>query len=318
MRKELIDWPLVTIGIVTYNQEKLLPITMNSVLTQGYPNVEIIISDDCSKDNTWQVIQSYKDPRIIATQNSKNLYQYANRNLIINKAKGKYIIFVDGDDILHQDGIEHHVRLLEEFPECGFTTWHFFRNNLVYPLVLSSHQFIYSEYFKKSFASIALAKNVFRVDTFKKIGGFPLNYITSDELARLNLAMEAPVLVTYHDPMWWRVTEGQQSSRMKIVNKTKEGWKQTLEVLGNSKCPLNEKEKEIVIHKIQYLSWRQVIKHFFMFKWKDAYEIYSSLNLKLKYFKKPNLTENIRNPFEGFTINNPMVMDYKKNPLSSN
>ena len=102
------DKPLVTICMMTYNQEKYVRDSVNSVLAQTYDNIEIIISDDCSTDKTWRIIvseiESYKQnggihSEIHIHRNGKNLGVAKNFESLVSLAHGDIIICQAGDDI---------------------------------------------------------------------------------------------------------------------------------------------------------------------------------------------------------------------------
>lgn len=99
--------PKISIIIPIYNAAKYLPACLNSVVNQTYQNLEIILVDDGSTDNSYQIAKSYakKDPRIklIHQENAK---QSAARNHGIKLATGKYISFIDDDDEITEDFIE--------------------------------------------------------------------------------------------------------------------------------------------------------------------------------------------------------------------
>lgn len=99
----------LTIGIPVHNVDKeFLCACLDSVLKNKNDNVEIIIVDDCSTDQSPQVCAEYaeRDPRIRIITHKKNLGVSAARNRIIDEAQGEWITFVDGDDILSDDAIE--------------------------------------------------------------------------------------------------------------------------------------------------------------------------------------------------------------------
>jgi len=90
--------------LVTYNQEKYVESALLSLLNQDYENLEIIVSDDCSSDSTWnilnQVVKSYHGPKIvILNRNTMNVGLTANRINAFNLSRGKLIFFADGDDV---------------------------------------------------------------------------------------------------------------------------------------------------------------------------------------------------------------------------
>lgn len=117
---------LVTVCITTYNRSNLLPSTLDSVLEQTYKDLEIIIVDDCSNDNTEEVVNKYKqaDSRIRYIKHNTNKGLAAARNTAIFNAKGKYFTFCDDDDVWKENFVEELVKLAETYNEkfcfcCG-------------------------------------------------------------------------------------------------------------------------------------------------------------------------------------------------------
>jgi glycosyltransferase involved in cell wall biosynthesis len=91
----------ISVIISTYNRSEYLKIAIESVLNQTYKNVEIIIIDDCSSDNTKEIAQEYqqKSKKIIYYRNKKNLGCGLSRKYALeNIATGEYIVFLDDDD----------------------------------------------------------------------------------------------------------------------------------------------------------------------------------------------------------------------------
>lgn len=96
--------PRVSVGLLSYNQERFIEESINSILSQDYPYLDIVISDDKSSDRTFDIIETiisrYKGPhQIILNQNDKNLGIGGNRSAVINLAKTDLIVSADGDDI---------------------------------------------------------------------------------------------------------------------------------------------------------------------------------------------------------------------------
>lgn len=110
--------PLVSIVVITYNSAKYVMETLESALSQTYRNVEIIISDDCSTDNTYDICKHYIDNknikqgrvRCILTKTHSNGGICANYNNGLRHARGEWIKYIAGDDILEPDCIEEFVR----------------------------------------------------------------------------------------------------------------------------------------------------------------------------------------------------------------
>lgn len=109
----------VSIIIPTFNRESLIKRAINSVFLQDYPDIEIIVIDDGSTDNTFQIIKEYNDNRIIYLKNPYNLGASKSRNIGINLAKGKYISFLDSDDEWLPGKLSAELKLLDENPDCA-------------------------------------------------------------------------------------------------------------------------------------------------------------------------------------------------------
>ena len=96
----------ISVIIPVYNKEKYVTRTIESVLNQTYKNLEIIIINDASTDNSKEICESFKDDRIIMINNPKNLGAGATRNLGLSKVTGDFISFVDADDYICEDYYE--------------------------------------------------------------------------------------------------------------------------------------------------------------------------------------------------------------------
>ena len=108
--------PLVSVCIPAYNSAVYLKRTMESVLCQTYRNIELVVVDDCSKDNTLEVAEALKDPRIRIVKNEKNLGMTGNWNKCLAEAKGDYIKLICADDILYEDSIKKELGVLLAHP----------------------------------------------------------------------------------------------------------------------------------------------------------------------------------------------------------
>jgi glycosyltransferase involved in cell wall biosynthesis len=101
MSGEIKQLPLVSIVMATYNGAKFLEAQMDSLLAQTYPNIEIVAVDDCSKDNTFEILERYaaKHSHIRVFRNASNLGYTRNFEKAVSLAIGEYISFSDQDDI---------------------------------------------------------------------------------------------------------------------------------------------------------------------------------------------------------------------------
>ena len=104
----------VSIITPTYNSERFIAETIVSVQAQTYQDWEMIIVDDCSTDKTAEIVASFqeKDSRIKYFYNSTNKGSALSRNLALQKAKGKWIAFLDSDDIWHPEKLEKQIEFM--------------------------------------------------------------------------------------------------------------------------------------------------------------------------------------------------------------
>ena len=115
MEKIFID-DLLSIIIPVYNAEKYIVETLNSIYNQTYKNFEIILVDDCSSDNSAEIIaeQMRAHPEIVYYLQEKNMGAAVARNTALSLAKGRFVAFLDSDDVWKPEKIEKQLKLLAE------------------------------------------------------------------------------------------------------------------------------------------------------------------------------------------------------------
>jgi GT2 family glycosyltransferase len=93
--------PLVSICITSYNYGRFIVDAVESALKQTYPRLEVVISDNCSTDETMEILNRYRsDDRVRIYQNAENVGMVRNHNLAISQARGEYIVVLSADDVL--------------------------------------------------------------------------------------------------------------------------------------------------------------------------------------------------------------------------
>lgn len=116
----LKDERLISIITPVYNSGKYIGDTIKSVLAQTYSNWEMLIADDCSKDNTEQVVKQFNDPRIKYFKLKSNSGAAVARNEALEKAQGKIIAFLDADDMWKPEKLEKQLKFMLD-NNYGFT-----------------------------------------------------------------------------------------------------------------------------------------------------------------------------------------------------
>ncbi len=123
---------MISIIVPVYNAEKFIRETIQSVLDQTYTDFELLLVDDCSRDKSAEVIESFEDARVILLRQEQNAGAYAARNRGLKEAKGRYIAFLDSDDCWEPCKLEHEMAFMErESAGFVFTGYEFADENCV-------------------------------------------------------------------------------------------------------------------------------------------------------------------------------------------
>jgi len=116
--------PKVTIAIPTYNRSNFIAESITSAINQTFTDIEILIVDNNSSDNTKNVVKSFNDKRISYIKNDINIGMISNWNKCIEKSKAKYLMILGDDDILLPNFIEESLKIFSKHKNLGFTFSH--------------------------------------------------------------------------------------------------------------------------------------------------------------------------------------------------
>lgn len=171
--------PYVSIIIATFNREKLLREAIHSVFAQTYQNFELIIIDDGSTDNTSSMIKEFTDSRL-HYQHLPNQGRSKARNVGLSLAKGKYITFLDSDDLYHPEKLALQTAYLDAHPETGMIYTSAYCIDETGNLLKHQYEAIYSGNIYKSIAffvpvTITLPTVMVRREVIDKAGNFDEN-----------------------------------------------------------------------------------------------------------------------------------------------
>lgn len=121
--KEVLNNKIVSIIIPVYNAEKYIGETLDSVIAQDYPYKEIVIVDDCSTDGSFAIISRYikKGYNVKYYRMEKNSGVALARNKAIEIASGRYIAFIDSDDVWEKEKLTVQLKLFEQYSNIPFT-----------------------------------------------------------------------------------------------------------------------------------------------------------------------------------------------------
>jgi len=168
---------LVSIITPSYNSSRFIEECVGSVLSQTYDNWEMLIVDDYSADNSLQILKKYNDKRIQLIELDKNVGASESRNVAIRKAKGKYIAFLDSDDLWEPQKLEKQISFMEtEDIAFSFSTYQPISDDesKLYSIIHASKIVTYSSYLKKTIIGCLTV-----VIDREKTGGFEMPNIRS-------------------------------------------------------------------------------------------------------------------------------------------
>ena len=258
--------PLVSVLMTAFNSEKYIEEAIESVLASNYSNFELIVVDDFSKDNTSAIARTcaMKDERVKLFYNEKNLGDYPNRNKAASLAKGKYIKYLDSDDIMYPHCLDVMVRSMEMFPEAGFGLSSMPDPCKPYPVLLNAREAYLENFNGYGHFLRAPGSGILKLEAFNKVGGFSGERMIGDADLWYKMAMYYPLVKMSTFLYWDRQHENQerQSSYAKQYPKLQ---KMVLDrYFNHPDCPLTAKEKiEILKNKR-----KQKIKGFILSKLK--------------------------------------------------
>jgi glycosyltransferase involved in cell wall biosynthesis len=234
-------------------------------LASSYENFELIIVDDCSSDKTVEIAKQYaqRDARIKVHINDQNLGDYKNRNKAASLATGKYLKYLDSDDLIYKHGLSVMVESMEQFPEAavGISSPRI-QDTQFYPFVLSPLEIYTKHFFDYYLLDMGPSGLIFNTHLFRAIGCFSgKNYVGDSELL-LKITAAYPCVLVNPSLTYWRIHEEQE-----IVKERKDLTIPVLrydilhEALSSATCPLPpETSKKLIRYHKQHII-RSLVKH---------------------------------------------------------
>ncbi len=258
--------------MTAYNREKYISEAIESVLASTYINFELIVVDDCSKDNTVEIAQIFaeKDKRIKVYVNEKKLDQFPNRNHASGYANGKYIMYVDSDDILKPDAIEYIINQFSEYPEARFATI-YQQDDIKKPVMLSSKESIHKHFFIQHFLDNGPGGSIIETGYFNSIGKFPIGYGTAGDMYyNLKAASNASIILLPYVYLYYRRHDGQEihDDYPYLYN----NYLYMKDILLLPELPITTKERKkllhqnqrrFLVHSLVYLKNTRSLRNFF-------------------------------------------------------
>ena len=274
--------------MTSYNRERYIEESIKSVLDSTFQNFEFIILDDASTDNTWNLILEYAkfDHRIKAFQNDQNLGDYLNRNMAASYAKGKYIKYVDSDDLISKDALALLVKQMEENPSAAFglsadQAW-IERNKIK---LLSPSDLFNIFIFEGKLIGSSPTGSIIRRDIFEIVGGFSGKQFIGDTELWLRLASQYNAIVFDKSLYYWREHEDQQMHLEKNNQSIRyERFKLLQSFIQNFESSEADCVKKIATRNMKNIIARNILFNFLILNVKTALKDKSGYGLNFSDF----------------------------------
>jgi glycosyltransferase involved in cell wall biosynthesis len=255
--------PLISVLMTAYNREKYIAEAIESVLASSFKDFELIIVDDGSKDRTVEIARRYTlDPRVRVHVNEKNLGDYPNRNRAASLAQGRYLKYVDSDDVVYPHCLETMVRMMERFPDSGLGLAAFAQDPArPFPIRLSPREAYFRHYFRTSVFDPGPLAAIIRKDAFEAVGGFTGKRMVGDfELWHI-VAARYPVVMMPYGLVWYRKHAEQEMQDYRTDPQFAfTALAIACEQLRKPECPLSAEERLVALRQMRRRLARLVLR----------------------------------------------------------
>ncbi len=273
-----MNLPKVSVLMTTYNRSKLTASAIESVLASDFSDFELIISDDGSSDDTYDICKSYAaaDSRVKVYSNSENLGDYPNRNKVASYASGKYLKYVDSDDYIYPWALGCMVSMMECFPDAGWGLCSMEPNHSrIFPFQLESKEIFRYHYFGSGIFQRAPLSSIIRREVFESVGGFRSLRMVGDFDMWHRLSLSYPLVLMPQGMVWYRKHLDQEMTSYRAYLPEYE--KILLEHLLSPKCPLDKQEVHLIIFSQKKKLLRQLLSNFLSLRWRECITSYRML-----------------------------------------
>jgi glycosyltransferase involved in cell wall biosynthesis len=242
---EYMENPYVSILMTSYNRAAFIGNAIESALGSSFANFELIVCDDNSSDDTVEIAKAYAklDNRIKVFVNEKNLGDYPNRNKAASYAKGKYIKYLDADDMLYYFGLDVAVKFTESFPEAGFGLGAYPDDNNPFPILVTPRDIYLEHFYKYSHFDRSAASGLIKLDVFNAVGGFSGKRMIGDYEFWFKIARYYS-MVKYPIDTYWNRLHNEQESKTIYAKQNYPRLREEIksQALSHPDCPLTSED----------------------------------------------------------------------------
>ena len=252
----MVDGPLVTICIPTYNRAGMIGKAIESALGQTYRNIEVIVVDNASDDNTAVVVASYSDKGLTYVKNERNLGLFGNFNRCIEVATGDYLHILHSDDYIDPSFTASCIAFFMAHPSVVMTSTRarIVSSGIESDIPCSDTDFVLNapEGFRHLLAArsfIACPSVMIRRDVYREVGPYPLEYpYSSDYYQYLKIARVHDIGFVKGACVYYK--QGEHSESFRFLFSSPQGYLDMLRIFIQLK---NELGKELDLYSVELL-----------------------------------------------------------------
>jgi len=238
--------PIVSVLVTSYNRERFIGASIESVLGQTFGDFELLVTDNCSTDGTLGVARGDErlDRRVRVVVNERNLGQFGNRNRAAELARAPLLKYHDSDDVMYPHCLAAMVAPMQAYPEAGIglSTGHYWYGGPC-PMLLTPRLAYQREFLGSGLFNAGPGGAIFRAEAFRALGGWIDRGAPSDYLFWLHACARTPVVLLPADLFWYRVHAGQEFQSAGVARQYAETIRDTWAALDDAACPLDAQER---------------------------------------------------------------------------
>ncbi len=256
--------PTVSVLMTVFNRVSFLSDAIMSLLSSSFEDFELIVVDDCSTDGSYAVACDIAKThsRISVSRNEKNLGDYGNRMRAASLAHGKYLKYLDSDDLIYPHGLAVMVQNMESNPDVAFALSHSLpEEKSPYPVKFSPLESYRKHFLERGCFGCGPSGAIIRRDAFETLGGFRPEWGVLSDLefwlragARFSMLLQQPALV------WWRTHEGQEFRSGDAAERYLiQGYQLGMNALASPDCPLGSDELSVAGKRLRQKHARRLL-----------------------------------------------------------
>jgi glycosyltransferase involved in cell wall biosynthesis len=259
----MVDGPLVSILVTVYNRAKYLPECLESILESEFADFEIVVVDDGSTDASFDIATDYatRDRRIRVFQNPSNLGDYPNRMRAAELAEGRFLKYVDSDDLIYPHTLGVMVKAMEAEPDVALGLCHSLaEDEEPYPWKLTPSETWRKHFFGSGSLGCGPTGAIIRRDAFADVGGFREWGVLNDTDLWYRLSARWPLILFPPGLVWWRRHAGQEFAQHDAsIAYLRDGYALAVDALSSQSSPLAHSERESALERLRQHHARRLL-----------------------------------------------------------